>query len=288
MYAYLEKAHADGVRRSELFFDPQTHTHRGVGFDVFMPGFASAMERAATDFGISAALILCFLRHLPADDAMKTWEEAQKYVQNKSIVSVGLDSSEKDFPPALFKPVFEKAGAAGMRLVAHAGEEGPPEYVIAALDALKVERVDHGVRAEEDPVLMQRLVDTQIPLTVCPFSNLALKVVERLEDHNIKRLLDKGLAVSINSDDPAYFGGYIAENYRATAQALGLTRDEVVRIARISLQSTFSPESDKQKWLEELDNYVRQANKQLLEEEGVTVETTVESETIALEDEVAA
>ena len=263
LYAYLCRAHADGVCRAELFFDPQTHTRRGVTFSTFMEGFRKAMQRARHEFGISTALIMCFLRHLSSEDALQTWQEASPYVQDGTIIGVGLDSTELGIPPEKFKQVFALAKQTGLRAVAHAGEEGPPEYVVKALDELGVERVDHGVRAEEDEKLVERLVESQIALTVCPFSNVALKVFDRLEDHNVKRLLDRGVAVTINSDDPAYFGGYIAENYRATAEALELTQDEVVKLARMSLESSFATKEEKAGWLSKLDQYVREANKKI-------------------------
>ena len=254
MAAYLRRAHADGVRRAEMFFDPQTHTDRGVGFEVFMEGFTAAMADAEAETGISSGLIMCFLRHLPGEAACETFHAAEGWLDR--IVGVGLDSSEVDHPPEEFAEAYAMAQAAGLRPVAHAGEEGPPAYITGALDALGAERIDHGVRCEEDPDLVARLVRTQVPLTVCPLSNLALCVVDDLADHNLKRLLDAGLKVTINSDDPAYFGGYVADNYLAVAAALNLTRDDLVRCARNSLEAAFAPEAQRQAWLAEMDAYL--------------------------------
>lgn len=249
--AYFERAHADGVRHAELFFDPQAHTGRGVPFATVVNGLYAAIEEARGDFGISALLILCFLRHLPAEQAMATLEEALPFLDR--IAAVGLDSSEAGRPPEDFVEVYARARAEGLRAVAHAGEEGPPEYVRQALDLLGVERIDHGVRSEEDPALLDRLVREGVPLTMCPLSNVKLRVVDRLEDHNLKRLLDAGVRVLINSDDPAYFGGYIGQNYVETADALGLTRDEVVAIARNSIEATFLDDAAKGELLAELE-----------------------------------
>jgi adenosine deaminase len=254
MAAYLRRAHDDGVRRAEIFFDPQTHTERGVDFDVFMNGFTRAIDEMQAETGISVGLILCFLRHLSGEDAVATFEAARPHLHR--MIGVGLDSSEIDNPPSDFIEVFDLARAEGLHLVAHAGEEGPPLYISEALDALRVERIDHGVRCEEDPELVARLIESETPLTVCPLSNLALRVVDRLEDHNLLRLLRRGVRVTINSDDPAYFGGYIGENYRACIEALELDRADVVALTRNSLQASFAPATDKAKWLAELDEYV--------------------------------
>jgi len=235
--AYFRKAASQNVRNAEIFFDPQTHTYRGVSFETVIRGLHEAQERAETDLGVSSKLILCFLRHLSEDDAMKTLDEAMPFLD--WIVAVGLDSSERGHPPRKFERVFAKARAEGLRAVAHAGEEGPPEYIREALDLLKVERIDHGVRCMEDPELVARLVEEQIPLTVCPLSNLKLRVVDGMSTHPLKRMLDAGLTVTINSDDPAYFGGYVEENYVAVADALMLQRDELETIARNSLTSCF-------------------------------------------------
>ncbi len=245
MAAYLRRAEADGVVRAEIFFDPQSHTERGIAFDVFMPGFLRAIEDAPS---VSVGLIMCFLRHLRCSAAVETFHQASDYLDN--IIGVGLDSAEVGNPPEDFADVFALAAAANLRLVAHAGEEGPPSYIWSALDALHVERIDHGVRAEEDEALVGRLVEEQIPLTMCPLSNLALRVVDDLADHNIARLLARGALVTINSDDPAYFGGYIADNYLETAIALGLSRDQLTLLARNSIEASFATESQKARWLE--------------------------------------
>jgi adenosine deaminase len=252
--AYLRRAAADGVRRAEIFFDPQTHTERGVGFPVFMNGMGAALQTARAELGISADLIMCFLRHLPAGAAMETLAAALPY--RDLFIGVGLDSSEVGFPPELFADVFDRAGAEGLHRVAHAGEEGPAEYVWTALDRLGVERVDHGVRSLEDPHLVARLASEQVPLTVCPMSNVKLGGFARLEDHPLETMLDQGLNISINSDDPAYFDGYVGDNYIATQQALQLTAAQMVAIARNSLESAFLDRAAKDHLLAELDDYV--------------------------------
>jgi adenosine deaminase len=234
---YFRKAASQGMKHAEIFFDPQTHTSRGIRYETVILGLLDAQREAKSELGVTSALILCFLRHLSEDDAMVTLDEALRH--RDAIVGVGLDSSEKGHPPSKFARVFEKARAEGLIPVAHAGEEGPPEYIREALDILKVRRIDHGVRCIEDPDLVKRLVDEQIPLTVCPLSNVKLRVFDTLRDHNLKRLLDLGVKVTINSDDPAYFGGYIGENYAATAEALGLTREEIETIARNSFEASF-------------------------------------------------
>jgi adenine deaminase len=251
MTAYLVRAHADGVRRAEIFFDPQTHTERGIEFTVVLDGFTRAIHDAQASTGISAGLIMCFLRHLPPAAAVETWYDAKPYADR--LIGVGLDSSEVGNPPELFADAFEMARNAGLHTVAHAGEEGPPEYVVNALDTLGAQRIDHGVNAEKDPALIDRLVAGEVPLTMCPLSNIKLKVFERMEDHNLKRLLDRGVRVTINSDDPAYFGGYILDNYVAAAEALDLTRDDLVQLARNSIVASFLPDTDKGRLLEELD-----------------------------------
>ena len=243
MKAYLVRAHADGVRRAEVFFDPQSHTERGVGFDVFMEGFTRAMADAEAELGISVGLIMCFLRHLPPESALETWEQSAPYREH--LIAIGLDSSEVGNPPELFAEVYRRAREAGLHLVAHAGEEGPPEYVAASLDVLGVERIDHGVRSEEDPALLDRLAAQRIPLTMCPLSNLELRVFDDLGDHNLERLMDRGVVVTINSDDPAYFGGYVADNYVAIADALDLTDADLVRLAGNSIEASFLPDAAK-------------------------------------------
>jgi len=251
MVAYLGRAARDGVRRAEIFFDPQTHTERGIEFPVFMTGFTRAIRYAEERWGISAALIMSFLRHLPGDDAIGIWHEAQPFFDQ--IIGVGLDSAEVGNPPEWFAQAYALARAAGQHAVAHAGEEGPPSYITGALDTLHAERIDHGVRCEEDPALVERLVREQIPLTMCPLSNVKLRVFDRLEDHNLKRLLDRGVRVTINSDDPAYFGGYVLDNYAATAEALNLSRKDLVTLARNSIDASFLPDENKHALLDELD-----------------------------------
>ncbi len=254
MAAYLRRAHGDGVVRAELFFDPQTHTERGIGYDTFMPGFLAAMADAEAATGISTDLILCFLRHLSGDDALATFEEATEY--HDKIIGVGLDSGEVGNPPERFVEAFNKAAEVGLHRVAHAGEEGPPAYIWGALDELGVERIDHGVRCEEDDALIDRLVAEQMPLTVCPLSNLALRVVDDLADHNIGRLADRGVLVTVNADDPAYFGGYIAENYHQTIEALGLAPATAIQWARNSIEATFATDDQKRTWFDSIDSYV--------------------------------
>jgi len=254
MRAYLTRAHTDGVRRAEIFFDPQTHTERGVGFAVFMEGFLGAIEDAERDSGISAGLIMCFLRHLPAAAAVETWEQAGGYQER--ILGVGLDSSEIGNPPELFTEAYGLAWAAGLHAVAHAGEEGPPSYITGALDALGAQRIDHGVRCEEDRDLVERLVIEEIPLTMCPLSNIKLGVFDQMKDHSLRRLLNRGVKVTVNSDDPAYFGGYVGDNYLAVAEALGLDEWDVVRIARNSIEATFLDQAAKERLVTELEAYV--------------------------------
>jgi adenosine deaminase len=249
MAAYLRRAIDDGVRRAEVFFDPQIHTERDVGFEVFMPGFLDAIHGVEDE--ISVGLIMCFVRHLPATHALATFESARPYLP--SILGVGLDSSEVGFPPGPYADVYRLAAEAGLRRVAHAGEEGPPEYIREALDVLGAERIDHGVRATDDPALVDRLIAEQVPLTMCPLSNIKLRVFDRLTDHNLPGLLERGAVVSINSDDPAYFGGYIAENYFQAAVAWDLTKDQTIAIARNSILSSFAGEDQKAVWLAELD-----------------------------------
>ncbi|CAH1746134.1 Adenine deaminase [Thauera humireducens] len=249
--AYFERAHADGVVHAELFFDPQTHTARGIAFETVLDGLERACGEAQARWGISSRLILCFLRHLSEEDGLATLQQALPHLAR--IHGVGLDSSEKGHPPSKFVRLFARCRELGLHIVAHAGEEGPPAYIVEALDLLGVERIDHGVRAVEDPALMARLAREQVALTVCPLSNVKLCVFPRLEQHNLKQLLDAGLKVTINSDDPAYFGGYIAQNYVDTARALGLSRVELKRIARNSLEASFVPEALRQPWFERLD-----------------------------------
>ena len=252
MYAYLRRAAADGVRRAEIFFDPQTHTERGIDFSVFMDGFTRAIDAASEEWGISAALIMCFLRHLPGNAAVETWSEAAPYAN--LMIGVGLDSSEVGNPPEWFAEAYQLARDAGLHAVAHAGEEGPPAYISGALDSLGSERIDHGVRSAEDPDLVARLVAEQIPLTMCPLSNVKLRVFDRLEDHNLKDLFDRGVRVTVNSDDPAYFGGYVLDNYVAIAEALNLTREELIALARNSIEATFLSVDEKDALLADLED----------------------------------
>jgi adenosine deaminase len=241
--AYFTRAHADNVVHAELFFDPQTHTVRGIPMEVIIGGLRDAMQDAEKRYGISSHLILCFLRHLSEEDALKTLDAALPF--KSEIAGVGLDSGERGNPPSKFVRVFQKAREHGLHAVAHAGEEGPAAYIHEALDLLFVERIDHGVRCDEDPALVETLVKKQIPLTVCPLSNLKLCVVKDLREHNFAKLLRKGVAVTINSDDPAYFGGYIGENYRQTAAALDLTPKELVTIAENAVHAAFLPSAQK-------------------------------------------
>lgn len=241
--AYFTRAHADNVVHAELFFDPQTHTVRGIPMEVIIGGLRDAMQDADKRYGISSHLILCFLRHLSEEDALKTLEAALPF--KSEITGVGLDSGERGNPPSKFVRVFQKAREHGLHAVAHAGEEGPAAYIHEALDLLFVERIDHGVRCDEDPALVETLVKKQIPLTVCPLSNLKLCVVKDLREHNFAKLLRKGVAVTINSDDPAYFGGYIGENYRQTAAALDLTEKELVTVAENAVHAAFLPSAQK-------------------------------------------
>ncbi|CAN5722125.1 adenosine deaminase [soil metagenome] len=248
--AYFTRAHADNVVHAELFFDPQSHTDRGIAMDVVIGGLRDAMEDAHKRYGMTSNLILCFLRHLSEEAAQKTLDEAVPFLGE--LTGVGLDSGERGNPPEKFARVFATARSLGLHAVAHAGEEGPAAYISTALDVLKVERIDHGVRCTEDPALVERLVREQIALTVCPLSNLKLCVVKDLKDHNFATLLRKGVAVTINSDDPAYFGGYIGENYRATAEALDLTAAELTQVAENAARASFLAEPAKTALLERI------------------------------------
>jgi adenosine deaminase len=251
MSAYLDRAAADGVRHAEIFFDPQSHTGRGVGFEVFMRGFRDAISDAGRRLGISADLILCFLRHLSGKEALETIEEAEPFLEG--VIGVGIDSSERGRPPELFEAAFARARELGLRAVAHAGEEGPPEYVTGALDVLGAERIDHGIRSLEDPDLVARLRREAIPLTVCPLSNVALKVVGELSAHPLPAMIDAGLLASVHSDDPAYFGGYVGDNYRDVQEALALDDATVVAMARNSIVASFLDETRKAELLRELE-----------------------------------
>jgi len=253
--AYLRKMAEQGVVHVEIFFDPQTHTARGVGMDVMLDGIRRALLEAERDAGITFRLILCFLRHLTADDAMRTLESALPF--KDLIAAVGLDSSEAGHPPSKFTAVFDRARAAGLPAVAHAGEEGPPAYIYEALDVLRVRRIDHGVRAEDDPNLIGRLARERMPLTVCPLSNIKLNVFEHMQAHNLKRLLAQGLCVTVNSDDPAYFGGYLLENFMAAQRALALSTAELIELARNSFEGSFLSTADKVRWMNAVDDYAR-------------------------------
>ena len=242
-YAYLKRVAADNVRHVEVFFDPQTHTGRGVAFAAVIGGIVKALKDGERDFAITSKLILSFLRHLSEDDAFVTFAAAEPYLD--CLAGVGLDSSEKDHPPSKFAKVFAAARAAGLKLVAHAGEEGPPAYVWEALDILKVDRIDHGNRSLEDGRLIERLVKDGITLTVCPLSNLKLCVVSDLRRHPLKRMLDLGLKATINSDDPAFFGGYVGENFSSVSEALALSKADLVTLAKNSFAGSFLSESEK-------------------------------------------
>lgn len=247
--AYLKKAASQNVRHAEIFFDPQGHTDRGVPFKTMIDGLWRALKDAERAYGMTAALILSFLRHLDEASAERTLDEALPW--RDRFIAVGLDSSEKGQPPSKFERVFARARGLGLKAVAHAGEEGPPEYVWQALDLLKVERIDHGVRALEDAVLTERLAREQMPLTVCPLSNVRLRVVPDVAAHPLRRMLRDGLMATINSDDPAYFGGYMNENL----SAVGFGRDEIVTLARNGFRAAFCDEGTRQRYLSELDAY---------------------------------
>jgi adenine deaminase len=236
---------------AEIFFDPQTHTARGVSFGALVGGLKRALTEAQHRFGMTHRLIACFLRHLSAAQAMDTLDEVLAY--REVIRAVGLDSAEVGHPPSKFAAVFRRAREQGLLAVAHAGEEGPPSYIHEALDVLAVQRIDHGVRCEEDPELVQRLAREQIALTVCPLSNVRLGVFDRLERHNLKRLLEAGLRVTVNSDDPAFFGGYVLENYLAVERALGLTRAQLATLARNSIEASFLDAEAKRRWIAAID-----------------------------------
>ena len=250
-WAYFLKAQADNVVHAELFFDPQTHTARQVPMATVINGLHRACVDAHTKLGISASLIMCFLRHLSEQEALQTLEQAKPHLDK--IIGVGLDSSERGHPPEKFERVFAQARALGLRVVAHAGEEGPPAYIWGALDVLKAERIDHGVQAIHDAALMQRLAQERIPLTVCPLSNQKLCVFPNLADHNLGEMLDQGLCVMLNSDDPAYFGGYLNDNFLQTFAALPLTAAHAYQLACNSFEASFAPESQKQVWRTQLD-----------------------------------
>ncbi len=250
-WAYLLRAKEDQVRHTEIFFDPQTHTARGVPFATAINGIDRALQQARSDLGISSSLIMCFLRHLSQDDALATLEQA--VLHRHQLIGVGLDSSELGHPPEKFERVFARCREMGLRLVAHAGEEGPPDYISTALDLLQVERIDHGVRCLEDAELVQRLVNHKVPLTVCPLSNVKLRVFDSMAEHNLAALLDAGLLATVNSDDPAYFGGYLNDNLIAVFDALPLGREHAQQLARNSFEAAFLDTDTKQRYLNEVD-----------------------------------
>ena len=250
-WAYLLRAQADNVRHVEIFFDPQGHTERGVAFDTLVTGILRALDDGRAQLGISNGLILCFLRHLDEDAAFETLAQAEPWLER--ILGVGLDSSEVGHPPEKFARVFAAAKAKGLKLVAHAGEEGPPDYVWQALDVLAIDRVDHGNRSMEDAALVRRIAEDGLALTVCPLSNLKLCVTPSVADSPVKAMLDAGMKVMLNSDDPAYFGGYVGENYRAVAEALALTRDDMITLARNSVEAAFLSDGEKHTILREIE-----------------------------------
>ena len=251
-WAYMLKCREENIVHTEIFFDPQAHSNRGIEFGLVIDGIHNALLKAEKELGISSKIIMCFLRHLDEDSAFRTLDQALAH-KNK-IIGVGLDSSELGHSPSKFERVFKKAMKEGFLTVAHAGEEGPSEYVWEALDLLKVKRIDHGVRCLKDEKLVQKLLDEQIPLTVCPLSNVKLCVFEKLEDHNLKILLDKGLMVTVNSDDPAYFGGYLNTNLIEGQKALNLSIDDVKRLAINSFKSSFLSRDEKKKWIDQINN----------------------------------
>ena len=253
--AYLERIHRDNVIHTEIFFDPQTHTHRGISFDTVFDGIYSAMEEGRKKFGITYEIIMSFLRHLSEEDAFRTLEQALPH--KDKIIGVGLDSSEVGNPPSKFRNVFRKAAELGFRLTAHAGEEGPPEYVYEALDILGVERIDHGNRSLEDPALTRRIRDEELVLTVCPLSNNKLQVCRDMSRHPLRRMLDLDLRATVNSDDPAYFGGYMNDNFKAAAESLDLSREDLIRLSRNAFTGSFASENRKAEMVDELETFAR-------------------------------
>ncbi|MCM1983835.1 adenosine deaminase [Lyngbya confervoides] len=256
-WAYLQKAQQQTIRHVELFFDPQAHTQRGIPFPVVYYGIHQALQEAQKQYGLSSQLILCFLRDRPPASALQTLEQALPY--RAGIRAVGLDSAERDYPPSHFRFVFERARREGFLTVAHAGEEGPPSYIWEAIQLLRVSRIDHGVRCIEDPQLLAYLQQTQIPLTVCPLSNVKLRVFDQMADHNLKTLLDLGIAVTINSDDPAYFGGYLGENLEAAQTALHLSQAEIVQLLKNAIEAAFVSAQRRTDLLTELESFVAQS-----------------------------
>ena len=253
-WAYLQKAAEQNVRHTEIFFDPQTHTARGIKFETALQGIHKALLDAGQQLGLSSNLIMCILRHLSAVEGMKTLEQALPF--KDCIAAVGLDSTELGHPPEKFKNVFDLARQNGFKTVAHAGEEGPPEYIWQALKSLKAERIDHGVRCVEDVGLVEYLVKEQVPLTVCPLSNIKLRIFDNMRQHNFKKMMNLGLCVTVNSDDPAYFGGYIEDNFRALHAVHGLDFQDIYKITRNAFKASFLTPQEKQKYLDELDEFV--------------------------------
>jgi len=253
-WAYLEKVNAENVRHVEIFFDPQGHVDRGVAFETALNGIHSALQAGQDKFGITFGIIMCFLRHLDEDNAFKTLESALTH--KDKIIGVGLDSSEMGHPPSKFEGVFAKAREEGFHIVAHAGEEGPPEYIYEALDLLKVERIDHGNTSMRDPALLKRLSDEQMPLTVCPLSNTKLCVVDDMKNHPLPNMLAAGLKVTINSDDPAYFGGYLNANYEAISDLINNDKENLAQLAKNSFDAAFISDAEKQRLNADVDSYL--------------------------------
>ena len=253
-WAYLTKCHQQNVLHVEPFFDPQTHTSRGVPFDVIVDGISRALEDGKNELGISYRLIMCFLRHLSESDAIETLRSAEKFIDK--IHGVGLDSSEKGNPPEKFSNVFGEANKIGFKLVAHAGEEGPASYIWSSLDILKVNRIDHGIRAMDDPKLLSHLIDSQIPLTVCPLSNIKLRVFNHMSQHPILEMLDLGLCVTVNSDDPSYFGGYMTENFNELAKNLSLSKDQAKMLVINSINASFTDKVRKAELYNSLNSFI--------------------------------
>lgn len=264
--AYLEKCDEQNIIHTEIFFDPQGHTSRGVPFDTAINGIHKALKDGEEKFGISSGLIMSYLRHLSEEDAIKTWEDAQPHLDK--IIGIGLDSSEKGHPPSKFTNVFKMAKDAGLKVVAHAGEEGPPEYVYEALDILNVDRIDHGNRSLENTALTNRLVQSGMTLTVCPLSNDKLQVVKDMDQHPIKHMLDLGLNATVNSDDPAYFGGYMNENFKAVHDHLGLTREEMYKLTDNAINGSFASDERKKEMRAALDAHMLAYAQTLIHENG--------------------
>ncbi len=259
-WEYIKKINTQNVQHVEIFFDPQTHLARNVAFETVISGIAHALKKANEEFNISSHVIACFLRDLSEENALSVFEKVCEH-QDK-IIGIGLDSAERDNPPSKFKELYAKAKSLGFHRVAHAGEEGPPAYIWEAIEILDAQRIDHGIRCIEDPVLVNFLSARKIPLTVCPFSNVKLQVVDALKDHPLKILLEKNLCVTINSDDPAYFGGYIDANYECSAQILDISKNELIKLAENSFNASFLDDQNKQKYLTNIQNYLRGSEQQ--------------------------